>query len=561
MHRGGGRGGGGRGGGRDDGGGGGGRGGGRGGLGFRSNPAAGKRTTSAYPTGGQPRVRGGGGGSSSGGSEGASPRDRGRGGGGRGRSFGEFNNTRYGAEAQQDAGGSRGSGGGRGGRRDSRGRGGPYRQAADDEDDDDDGDMVGADAAPPQQHAAASSAATVPSAILAIGQGGTTVVISGTSSLRYAVVCSILSNKPITFRLKAPAGQNVPQGWKARDQEEGIPKEAISFLRLISQVTTGTQVSLSQSGDELRFVPGLITASGSIVHEYNPPVDADAGEAARSLAYFIEPLLLILPFSRRAVSLTLVGPSHGPHDVCPHTLRTVTLRIAQAFGIEASLRIVRHSGKVAGCVILQVQPARKLKCATLTDFGLVSRVRGIAYGTDVSPDLPQRASISAKGVLLNFLPDVYVVTDVSSSRKNAATDGRTPTLAARTSAFGIMLVAETTSKRAVVSQESTADFREDADIVGQRAAKLLLDEIATAACVDRHHQPLTLMLMALAPDDVSTVRFGQLAPAALSTIDLMAQFLSVRPVIKDVAAEGAAAAGCVVSCFGSATINLTKRSG
>jgi len=403
------------------------------------------------------------------------------------------------------------------------------------------------------------------SKILEIGQGGTEVHLHGTSSLRYAIVCSIITNKPITFSLVGKRNNNSEQ------QQPPIPTEAISFLRLISQITTGSQFALSSDGDSLRFTPGLITATGSIVHEYNPPASAtSSNNDFRGLGYFVEPLLLILPFSRRATSVTLVGPSHSEHDLCPHTLRTVTTRIAQAFGIECSLRIVRHSGKNPGCVILSVSPCRKLKPVKLLDLGFVSRVRGIAFGTDVSPDLPQRAAVAAKGSLLNFLPDVFVVTDISQSpkaprNKNVATseDGdSTSNINKRlTSAFGVMLVAETTTKRGVISQEATAAPREDPDAVGQRAAALLLDEIASGCCVDRHHQSLTLMLMALAPDDVSSVRFGEVSSAALSTLELMEKFLSVRPVIKDSQVENAPEGSTIISCFGSATINLTKRSG
>lgn len=426
--------------------------------------------------------------------------------------------------------------------------------------------------------AAASSSANsnsnnnnMTSNILNLGQGGTAVIVTGTSSLRWAVAASVITNKPVTFR-----GITT------------LPAEAVSFLRLISQITTGSQFTLSADGSELKFVPGLITAQGSIVHEFNltgkdsnvpqgwaaitggnnaaGPATLEQ-DASRSIGYFVEPLLLLLPFSRRAVSLTLVGASHCANDLCLHTVRTVTLRVAQAFGIQATLRIVRHSGsKAAGCAILSVTPARQLRCAKLTDFGLVARVRGIAFGADLSPDLVQRAAVATKGALLNFLPDVYVVTDIGSTsggrRGGGGDDSNAPVVTRASSAFGIMLVADTSTKKAVVSQETTAAHREDPDAVGIRAAKLLLDEIASGGCIDRHHQPLALMLMALAPDDVSTIRFGQLTSAALSALHLMDRFMGVRPVIKDhVATDGGVMGGCTVSCFGSATINLTKRSG
>lgn len=53
---------------------------------------------------------------------------------------------------------------------------------------------------------------------------------------------------------------------------------------------------------------------------------------------------------------------------------------------------------------------------------MVKRIRGIASSVRVSPAIANRIVESAKGVLLNFLPDVYIHTD---HRKGSAS-GKSP---------------------------------------------------------------------------------------------------------------------------------------
>ena len=68
------------------------------------------------------------------------------------------------------------------------------------------------------------------------------------------------------------------------------------------------------------------------------------------------------------------------------------------------------------------------------DAGKVKKIRGVAYALRTSPTMTNRMVEAAKGVLLKFLPDVFVLTD---HRKGPAS-GLSP-------GFGITLTAETTT--------------------------------------------------------------------------------------------------------------------
>ena len=57
---------------------------------------------------------------------------------------------------------------------------------------------------------------------------------------------------------------------------------------------------------------------------------------------------------------------------------------------------------------------------SLSSKGKIKRVRGTAWAARVSPAVANRMVESAKGVLLKFLPDVYLYTD----HKTGAASGK-----------------------------------------------------------------------------------------------------------------------------------------
>ena len=59
-----------------------------------------------------------------------------------------------------------------------------------------------------------------------------------------------------------------------------------------------------------------------------------------------------------------------------------------------------------GLVEFRCPVLRQLRPVDVTDPGLVKRVRGVAYSTKVSPQVPNRVVSSVRGTLNDLLPDV-----------------------------------------------------------------------------------------------------------------------------------------------------------
>ena len=116
---------------------------------------------------------------------------------------------------------------------------------------------------------------------------------------------------------------------------------------------------------------------------------------------------------------------------------------------------------------------QKLIPLNLVDPGKIKRIRGIAYAMRVAPTICNRLVETAKGILLKFLPDVYIVTD----HQNSATAGKSP-------AFGLTLVAETINGTFLCaeacSQPRGSSLSSEPNVpedIATQAAHLLLEEI------------------------------------------------------------------------------------
>jgi RNA 3'-terminal phosphate cyclase-like protein len=251
-----------------------------------------------------------------------------------------------------------------------------------------------------------------------------------------------------------PATFNGPRGLR--------PHEA-SLLRLIEKISSGCVVEINETGTSLRYKPGVIVGGTGVAH--------DCSGTGRGIGYFLEPLLLLALFAKRPLSATLKGITNGPLDPSVDTIRNVTLPLVRRLagladttgapigGVGAAtgpnaleLKVVSRGAPPLGGgeVYLRVPVVRSLPGVggehgcTMTDEGMVRRVRGVAYTARVSPQAANRAVDACRGVLNALLADVYVFTDAASG----AASGKSP-------GFGMTLVAETTSG-CLVSAEACA---------------------------------------------------------------------------------------------------------
>jgi len=149
---------------------------------------------------------------------------------------------------------------------------------------------------------------------------------------------------------------------KQRHSKNAYPPDyEVSLLRLIEKVTNGTVIEISLTGvfyillfgvdltrlgTAILVKPGIISG-GSVTHEC---------PTSRSIGYFLEPIILLAPFSKNLLALTLRGITTDDKDLSVRPLqtsrwirllillkvdliRTVTLPHLEPFGISDGLEL------------------------------------------------------------------------------------------------------------------------------------------------------------------------------------------------------------------------------
>ncbi|XP_011629147.1 probable RNA 3'-terminal phosphate cyclase-like protein isoform X5 [Amborella trichopoda] len=273
--------------------------------------------------------------------------------------------------------------------------------------------------------------------------------LKGSQQFRLRLLLSTVSVTPIVI-----------EEIRVDDSSPGLKPHEVSFLRLIEEISDDCSVEINETGTKLRYKPGILVGGRNLVHECG---------LSRSIGYFLEPLIVLGLFGKKALSITLKGLE----------LKIISRGSPPEGGGEVCLKVP----------IIQ----NSLSAVNLVDEGMVKRIRGIAYTTRVSPEMVHRMRYAARGILNRLLPDV----NIRDGHLSAPLSGRSP-------GYGISLVAETTSG-CFIFAEASACFSRDGDAedmetsdeklapmlpedIGIQAASLLLEEIKQGGVVDSTHQ-------------------------------------------------------------------------
>lgn len=332
-----------------------------------------------------------------------------------------------------------------------------------------------------------------------------------TIHLRIKLTHSILSGKPLKIK-------NI-----RRDEDEpGLKDCEVNLLKLIDQITNGTRTDINETGTSLYFVPGLLIGG---TFEFDCKLE-------RSISYYLQVLFCLGPFGKKPLEVIFKGVTNDSNDLSIDYLKYSSIPVIKRFigsddGLE--LKILKRGAKPngGGEVSFTCPTKMKLIPINLTDPGKIKRIRGIAYAMRVAPAICNRLVETAKGVLIKFLPDVYIVTD-HQKRESA---GNSP-------AFGLTLVAETIGgtflcgeacslSQAEVLGKDASDPSVPEDIALQ-AARNLLEEINRGGCIDSSCQHLCFLFMALNQRDVSRILSGILSPYSVEFLRSLKDYFELK---------------------------------
>lgn len=341
---------------------------------------------------------------------------------------------------------------------------------------------------------------------------------------------------------------------RSSDDEPGMREYEINLIRLIDKITNGTAIEVNETGTSLFFRPGLLYG-GEISHECCK---------LRALSYYLEVLMALGPFCKKPLKCTLTGVTNAKDEISVDSMIAGALPVLKKFMLndeDLMLKVLKRGmapeggGQIEFCC-----PSRKqLRSVQIVDMGKIKRIRGVVYAAKVSPTFANRMVDAAKGVLLSFLPDVYIHTDHCKGEKSGKSPG-----------FGISLAAETTTGVFLVCDGHSAvpgsgvepSLPED---IGKATAGLLLEEIFRGGCVSGCFQSLPIMYMALTQRDVSKLLTGPLSPYAIKFLRHVKDFLGLTFKLetksKDDEDEQLQDGGSKVllTCLGLGYSNINKR--
>ncbi|GMT02898.1 hypothetical protein PENTCL1PPCAC_25072, partial [Pristionchus entomophagus] len=311
----------------------------------------------------------------------------------------------------------------------------------------------------------------------------------GCNFFRFRVVYSLLSGRPIVIEKIRPG-----------DDNPGLKEHETLLLKLLNDITNGTQTEISRTGTRLRFTPGVLLG----------------GEASlncgltRCISFFLEALLLLSPFCKKPLRVKLEGITNAPGEISVEAIRTTWLPVYTKFVLndeDLDIKIVNRGllPEGGGKIILTAPIVKKLRPVQREKVGKVCKIRGTAWVTKVSPSLAHRLIDGAKQALRGYLTDVYITVD----QRKGAHGGNSP-------GFGIVLWAATT-EGVFYHGESMSKPRGSADVpglpeeVGAEGALRLLEQIYLGGCTDGSAQALAATFMTLGEKDVNRYLLGDLS--------------------------------------------------
>lgn len=381
----------------------------------------------------------------------------------------------------------------------------------------------------------------------------------GSIQFRLRIATSLLSQRTILLTNIRSTSLTSP----------GLSTSEASFLHLIDKLTNGSQIEINTTGTQLKFNPGILLGGRNIEHTC---------EGGRSIGWFVEGILPLLPFGKECITIQFNGITDGKSledpsiDYFQYTLPPILDRFGILDDADQNfvIKILNRGGSPdgGGKVILSCPNINKsqksLHSLDWVDEGKIKRIRGYAISCRMNPTSAARVAHAAKGICLRLIPDVWIHTDIHSAnnKNNSSGCGPNPSLSVclyTQSTSDVVLCAEA-SFLISTDNSNNRKQRELPEDLGHRAAALLLQEVYKGGCVDTTQQTLVLLWMCLTSEDVSRVRLGTLNPYTIQTLRLLKLMFGVEFKVITSEEENCNSKTVLLSCLGIGYRNVARAS-
>lgn len=292
----------------------------------------------------------------------------------------------------------------------------------------------------------------------------------GGQILRMSMAFSALLKKPVKiFNIRA--GRSNP----------GLRPQHLAGLRLVRDVSGGRLVGDAVGSTEIIFYPNVVKGG---------TYSADPGTAGSIMLLFQISLPCLL-FADCPSELDLKGGTNAEMAPQIDDVLMVFKPMIEKMGVNFSCNIFKRGyfPKGGGRVIITVNPvANYIKPIELINPGEVVEIKGKSFVAGVLPiKMAHLMADAASQQLKKSFPGVPLKIERMKEPVDVAVGNGSGIIITATTSTNCLLGGSSLGKRSITSES-----------VGETAAKDLIDDYNSSACVDRHVQDQFVIFMALA---------------------------------------------------------------
>ncbi|CAL5979205.1 RNA_3'-terminal phosphate cyclase-like protein [Hexamita inflata] len=324
--------------------------------------------------------------------------------------------------------------------------------------------------------------------------------------MRTILTCSLLSAKPVIIDNITP---------KITDAEA-------MFVNILAKIAPSTKATISADGKKVTFEPGIIEGGD---FQFDCP-------QGRSLGYYLEYLLLILPFAKYITKIQLQGETHNNQDLSVDYISSSLIPQLRYFS-DSQMNLQVNSRAFGGqeitpngrCV-LSVTPTTAFKSLQFTKPSPFKQMNGIILSLNVPPTMGQRLLMRVKQNF-SFVPNIQLRFETKGGKMVQSAPG-----------FGCMLEAETMDGGKVACELYTDKIEADPENMADYLCADIGDQIRQFGCCDTLSQQCVVLASCFAQEDVSFIRLGTVQERVLGCLRVAKEFFGVEAQLEEYKIEG-----------------------
>lgn len=313
-----------------------------------------------------------------------------------------------------------------------------------------------------------------------LGEGGGSIV-------RISAALSALTSKPFhIFNIRS----NRPKG--------GLAAQHMNAVKSVALISNAQTTGLDVGSTQMKFRPGDLNGGD---------FDIDV-KTAGGIGLILQAFMIVSPFAGEKSHIQITGGTDNQWAPSVDYIKNVTLPILEKMGYKAKIELLKrgHYPKGGGKAIGQIYPIKKLNPINLLNAE-IDEIKGISHATNLPLHVAERQARAAEYVLKKTGHDIDIEIEHS-------TTGLSP-------GSGIVVWTQGNTR---LGGSSIGKRGKTAEIVGQEAAKSLLNSLKSNSALDEHMGDQIIPYMALAGN--SEVKISKLTMHTLTNLNIVDKFIT-----------------------------------